>query len=169
MEENSQNNPEPFDQQTAQIPEPLKFFLAGNAYFTLKSKKTQTRYTYRVSRAKSKEDNKPLELWFVSFLTGPDNWANYTYIGSVRPQPKPNTYTFSTTKASKLPMEAPPCKAISYAFECLSSLSSVPGVEVWHAGKCGRCGRLLTVPESIASGFGPECLGLLWPKNTLRH
>src|ERR1700675_3055956 len=24
-------------------------------------------------------------------------------------------------------------------------------------GKCGRCGKPLTVPESIASGFGPDC------------
>jgi hypothetical protein len=26
-----------------------------------------------------------------------------------------------------------------------------------HEGKCGRCGRLLTVPSSIESGIGPEC------------
>jgi len=29
---------------------------------------------------------------------------------------------------------------------------------VFHEGACGRCGRTLTVPESIASGFGPECI-----------
>lgn len=29
--------------------------------------------------------------------------------------------------------------------------------EVWHEGLCGRCGRRLTVPASIESGFGPEC------------
>lgn len=31
-------------------------------------------------------------------------------------------------------------------------------VEVWHEGRCGRCGRRLTVPESISTGFGPECV-----------
>jgi hypothetical protein len=31
-------------------------------------------------------------------------------------------------------------------------------VEVHHEGRCGRCGRALTVPESIESGFGPECI-----------
>jgi hypothetical protein len=28
-----------------------------------------------------------------------------------------------------------------------------------HTGKCGRCGRKLTDPQSIARGIGPDCLG----------
>jgi hypothetical protein len=28
--------------------------------------------------------------------------------------------------------------------------------EVWHEGKCGKCGRALT-PSSILTGIGPEC------------
>jgi hypothetical protein len=32
------------------------------------------------------------------------------------------------------------------------------GLEVWHEGRCGRCNRKLTVPASIESGFGPECI-----------
>lgn len=143
--------------------DPMRFFLAGNAYFTLRSLKTGTRYTYRVSRAKDKED-KPINLWFVSFLTGPDNYMNYSYIGVIRPNATSGTtqdYIFVTTGRSKLPMEAPPCKAIAYVIDVLRSRPNVPGVEIWHAGKCGRCGRMLTVPESIASGYGPECLGLV--------
>ena len=27
-------------------------------------------------------------------------------------------------------------------------------------GKCGRCGRKLTVPSSIESGLGPHCKGI---------
>ena len=34
-------------------------------------------------------------------------------------------------------------------------------VEVWHEGICGRCGRKLTVPESVERGLGPECAGLV--------
>jgi hypothetical protein len=30
-------------------------------------------------------------------------------------------------------------------------------VEFWHEGYCGRCGRELTVPESIERGLGPQC------------
>jgi hypothetical protein len=32
-------------------------------------------------------------------------------------------------------------------------------LEIWHEGRCARCNRRLTVPASIASGFGPECAG----------
>ena len=31
----------------------------------------------------------------------------------------------------------------------------------WHEGRCGRCGRKLTVPESIEAGYGPECINLV--------
>ena len=30
-------------------------------------------------------------------------------------------------------------------------------VEVWHEGRCCRCARRLTVPESIILGLGPAC------------
>lgn len=33
-----------------------------------------------------------------------------------------------------------------------------PG-RIYHLGRCGRCGRALTVPSSVESGFGPECAG----------
>ena len=29
--------------------------------------------------------------------------------------------------------------------------------EFWHEGRCAACARRLTVPNSIATGFGPEC------------
>lgn len=40
------------------------------------------------------------------------------------------------------------------------------GVQFWHEGRCGRCGRRLTVPGSIEIGFGPDCaseLGITLP------
>ena len=30
-------------------------------------------------------------------------------------------------------------------------------VQFWHAGRCARCAHPLTVPVSIATGYGPEC------------
>lgn len=30
-------------------------------------------------------------------------------------------------------------------------------LEVYHHGRCGRCGRKLTDPDSIVQGMGPEC------------
>jgi hypothetical protein len=34
-------------------------------------------------------------------------------------------------------------------------------IEIWHEGKCGKCGRQLTVPSSIETGIGPECIKTL--------
>ncbi len=31
------------------------------------------------------------------------------------------------------------------------------GYKLVHEGRCGRCGRTLTVPESVTEGIGPEC------------
>lgn len=153
------------EEKHAILQDPMKFFLAGQAYFTLRSTRTGTRYTYRVTRADDKQDKtKKANIWFVSLLIGPDNWSNYSYIGLIKPNSQADSltdYIFITTGASKLPMEAAPVKAITYVIDCLRSQPFVPGVEIWHAGRCGRCGRMLTVPESIASGFGPECASLM--------
>ena len=61
---------------TAPLENPMQFALAGNARFTLVSKSTQARFTFKV---KQSEDNATMH--FVSVLTGPDNWSNYSYLG----------------------------------------------------------------------------------------
>lgn len=38
-------------------------------------------------------------------------------------------------------------------------VASLSRLQVWHEGRCGRCGRKLTVPSSIETGLGPECAG----------
>ena len=54
----------------------LAFILGGNATFTVVSKRTGKRYTYRVRVAP--EDH---ECFFASVLVGPDNTADYQYLG----------------------------------------------------------------------------------------
>jgi len=127
---------------------PLTFMLAGKSFFTLRSTKTGTRYTYRVMQAERGG-------WFVSLLNGPDNWNNYQYIGFIGQQDR----KFRTTGKSTLPATAEPVRAFAWTFGRLVAGQLIDGCEVWHAGKCGRCGRKLTVPESIATGLGPECAG----------
>lgn len=133
----------------------LQFILGGNARFTLKSKATQNRVTYKVMVA----DDKP-DFFFVYYLTGSDNENDYTYLGMIRPneQGKP---TLNLTKKSKLRGDSLPFKALHWSLYFLSrnmGLAKMPGnLEFWHEGRCCRCGRTLTVPESIESGIGPEC------------
>ena len=136
-----------------------KFVLAGDARFTLVSTQTGKRFTYRV-RAKIDETLDTIgqaeatpAIWFVSLLTGSDNENDYQYLGFIRP----NMRYLHGTK-SKIGAQAPSARAFAYVWELLAGFNRMPAeVEIWHEGMCGRCGRALTVPESIESGFGPEC------------
>lgn len=128
----------------------LAFMLAGNATFTLVSKKTGVRYTFNVSAGKNANTK---GRFFVSYLTGPDNGSDYTYLGMVADG------KFRLTKASKLALDSAPVKAFGYSFLNLLAQGTAPGVDIWHEGRCGRCGRPLTVPSSIELGLGPECAG----------
>lgn len=129
------------------------FMLAGKAIFTLVSQRTGTRYTFKVSHKAANDQYG--ESWMVSYLTGPDNWSNYSYIGQIVNGPK--GLFFRTTKASKLTMASAPVAGFNWAFSRINLGQDTPNMEVWHAGKCGRCGRMLTVPSSIEMGLGPEC------------
>ncbi len=125
----------------------LRFMLAGKAIFTLRSSKTGVRYTYKVSMARHEHNQ-----WFVSYLTDGDNESGYTYLGMIRGD------SVVLTRASKLNMESVPVVAFFWFFKKLILNLPTPNIEMWHAGHCARCGRLLTVPESIESGYGPECI-----------
>lgn len=132
--------------------------LAGNAVVTLVSGATGARYTYRIARARDwnqrgSQDPQP-RRWFVSLLTGPDNTSDFTYVGMVD-----DRMVFMRTRASKLPEGAAPMKAIRWALAHLTRGRIGAGLEIWHEGRCCRCGRALTVPESVARGLGPECAG----------
>jgi hypothetical protein len=123
---------------------PRVFITAGKAFFTIRSEKTGARFTYRVSKA----DNG--NMWFVSVLTGHNNESDYTYIGCINV-----AGVFVHTKDSKVAPDAPSFKAFEWFWQRVENPPDV--VSIFHEGRCGRCGRKLTVPESIESGFGPEC------------
>jgi hypothetical protein len=134
-----------------QIPNPAQFALAGNAIFTLSSLKTGQRFTFKVRVAENNDT-----MHFVSVLVGPDNSNDYRYLGFIRR----GVYFHGGAKA-KIGQDAPSAKAFAWFWTAQARGASTPSLEVFHANKCGRCGRPLTVPESIRSGFGPECIGKL--------
>lgn len=138
-----------------------RFLLAGDARFTLVSKATGTRYTYRVRRAEPNGRGEP--PYFVSVLTGADNESSYSYAGLLL-APPPNEsgqLLFKATAKSKVAEDAPSVRGFKWFLRALFQGTGPEGffakAEFWHEGRCCRCGRALTVPESIASGIGPEC------------
>jgi hypothetical protein len=128
------------------------FLLGGNATVTLLSVKTGTRFTYKI-RANDEGD-----VHFVSLLSGPDNESDYSYLGRI--DAKGRLWVGRRVpQAGDISEDAPSAMAFRWAWLRLLQDILPDTLEIWHEGRCGRCSRKLTVPSSIASGFGPECAG----------
>lgn len=123
------------------------FALAGKARFTLRSKRTGVRFTFKVTQ---KGEGAP---HFVSLLTGSNNEADYAFLGTVF-----EGKTFKLSPKSRIGAGAPSAKAFAWLWLGLGQGVLSEQVEVWHEGRCGRCNRLLTTPESVERGLGPECV-----------
>lgn len=123
-----------------------QFLLAGRAHATLVSQKTGVRYTFRVRKAKEGD------VFFVSVLNGP----TYLYLGMIDTAGK-----FKLTRKSQFTAENPEYKAFDFMWRNLTFGFISSTMEFWHEGRCGRCGKRLTVPGSIDLGIGPDCAKLM--------
>ena len=138
--------------------------LAGSAKFTLTSRKTGNRFTFQIrSGAKDRSknwstNNQNHTFYFVKVLNGPDNGKDFMLIGFLK----------RTTEDSKIvsfePYQktrtAPSRFAIEWYLQRIFVVGVIPeDVDIDWASSCNRCGRELTVPESVRSGYGPECIG----------
>jgi hypothetical protein len=141
------------------------FLLAGSAIFTLELSQQFSEkwglplhYTYKISKKEATE--RFPETFFIALLTGPDNLTNYTYMGIV----KMNGDVKLTAK-SQYKKDSWPYRLIVRALTCIFNDKQQDvldaGFDLHHEGRCGRCSRVLTVPESILSGFGPECIKMI--------
>lgn len=139
-----------------------KFFTAGRAVFTIEvpkdfveTYKTNPHYTYRIRTKEEKGQTK----WFVDLLSGPDNVNSYTYMGRMNPE----TGNVVLTKKSKITEDAWSYRilrrCLARIFEGKPNKIAKAGFDVKHEGMCGKCGRRLTVPQSIDTGLGPICAG----------
>jgi Family of unknown function (DUF6011) len=126
------------------------FALAGNAILTLQSLRTGTHYTYRVKQATNQQTQEPQPgVYFVNLLTsGSADDDGFTYLGLIR------RGAFGLTAKSHMTLDSGPVKAFRFFLQAKQLHADLV---VRHEGRCGRCGRTLTVPESIDSGLGPEC------------
>lgn len=126
-----------------------EFLTAGRAIFTVSNPKGE-RYTFRALReAKAIRD----DIFDIALLTGTDNESSYQRVCRLY-----GANLKIAWRGGWFPPESKPFKVFKWAVGLLEAKKPLPpGYEVRHAGRCGKCGRLLTVPESIESGLGPEC------------
>lgn len=122
------------------------FILAGRAVFTISNGKGEW-YTFRIKR-KMYHLN---DIYFVSLLVSPNEYA---YIGVLREY----TGKVQLTAKSHFSIDSKPYQVLQWAIALIWSNSTPPkGYTLDHNGYCGRCGRVLTTPESLKRGLGPEC------------
>lgn len=145
----------------------------------------EKRFTYRIQRAPVGEGETPdpQRPWFVKVLNGPDNIRDYQYLGTIFPDRHGDGIVYRHGKKSRVSDKADSAKGIAWFVKHLSDLIVLrgdlakadmfaqPEVEAkiakvegvlnkllyYHEGRCGRCARRLTVPESIINGIGPDC------------
>lgn len=124
-----------------------EFAFGGSARFTLVSKKTGDRKTYRIQKAKDNDS-----MFFAQLLTGPNNTKDYTYLGFIK-QPK-----MGLIAGRKGSPSHPAFVALDWALRHIETGHIPEALEFWHEGRCARCAKVLTDPASIEAGFGPECI-----------
>lgn len=127
------------------------FILGGKATFTLKSLQSGHHITYKVQESDNKKG-----FFFISVLTGPDNWSNYSYLGTIHTHGTRLEYRYGTK--SRIGSNAASAKAAAWFFGNLNAGHLAPSCEFYHEDKCCRCGRKLTTPDSVTNGIGPECM-----------
>ncbi len=128
------------------------FFFGGNATFTIESEKSGTHKTYKIRQTKP-NPRFPVPSLMVFLLTGPCNETDYQYIGMTNR----DNGQLKLTANSKRTMDSADVITFNWMMKHLFTDKVLTNAKVHHEGKCGCCGRTLTVPESITRGIGPEC------------
>lgn len=129
------------------------FIFAGNATFTVLNETTGNRFTFRIRKAGWNTSEIKHDTFFISVLTGSDNNSSYTFLGTFF-----NKFGYKHSIKSRIGLESGSNKVIDWFFKSyISNMSLYPTVKVFHSGKCGKCGKKLTTPESVKSGLGPYC------------
>lgn len=150
-------HPSNFAGQLTTVADIRRYVEAGKATLTIKSRKTGTRFTYLFKRPPA-EPGKDRPIW-AALLSGPDNVTDYQFLGTLWTDAAV-AYRYRHGGKSKVSSSSPSVLALQWLVKALThGEKSLAQAEIWHEGRCGRCGRKLTVPESIANGLGPECAG----------
>lgn len=122
----------------------LEFLLGGKCECVICNTKTGNKFNFRINVS---ENNKNMFFVYAN-IDGKKAYAGYIKI-------KDNAISYIQGNKGVLSENDLPIKALLYVIRHYKTLPD--SVEVLHVGKCSRCGRRLTNPESIHTGLGPAC------------
>ena len=116
----------------------------NGAPFTIRSKKTGKDYTFKVSQVFYQNNN-------YLHLKVETQYLVFKYLG---------WYKDGKVIYKKTEVNTPASQAISWFMKMLlaNKLDVLDSnVDIFHLGKCLKCGKTLTDANSIEVGFGPVC------------
>jgi hypothetical protein len=102
--------------------------------------------TFRISTQADDAEFAPGER-ILYILAGPDNTADYMGLGFVKPDGR--VILWKRHRGTQI-------EKIVRVLQRVTKYREM-GFEYFAEGRCRRCGRTLTTPESIRSGIGPVC------------
>lgn len=117
-----------------------------NGTYTMKNLETGEHRIFRIRTQPDDAKFAPGER-VVALLTGPDNRKDFTGFGFVKDD---GIRVWRRAKVKDAPM---------YAWMLWNFEQLMDRYEMFAEGRCLRCNRPLTVPESIQRGVGPVCAG----------
>lgn len=120
-----------------------------NGFISMVSKRTGEHRTFRVWTQSADSEFMPGRR-LVGMLTGPDNLSDYLAFG-VLSESGDRVFLWKKYQGSEF--------FGWVAAALLDPERFADRVEWSFDGRCRRCNRVLTCPESVASGIGPTCAG----------
>lgn len=130
------------------------FIYAGRASFVVRNPQGES-VTVKLKRPALPGGGIASSLW-VSLRHQNDPWA---FVGRVQPEPSAQfaahvilpTFKSDKTKGREIAIA-------NWAIQMIIGQKTLPtGYTIEHTGRCGKCGKMLRDPESIALGLGPIC------------
>jgi hypothetical protein len=123
--------------------------LAGNSRLTITNPVTGQWIKVKMKRRKDRETGKPGNCYFLSLALLQDGDLGHRYVGAY--------FADSGRFKPGRDASAREVQIAEFLIRAIRNPQLLQSAEIEHCGKCFACGRTLTVPESIRSGWGPEC------------
>jgi hypothetical protein len=133
-------------------------FFAGRATLTFRNTEKETHMTVKVKQATDKNDRKKkLPIFFVSVSLIGDRETGYVHAATIFQDVMNIKLSNKVEEGSQLH------KVIQFVWNAVRNPQILRDkkVALLHEGKCCRCSMPLTHPESINTGFGPDCLSYI--------
>jgi hypothetical protein len=131
------------------------FFFAGKSVLTFQNQEKGTHITVKSTQARDKADRKiKLPYFFIKVRVLGDKESGFVFAGTI----------FQDSMRYALSSKVNEGEQIDNIMKFLMTALKRPAVlkerhvSLLHEGHCCRCGLPLTHPESIDTGFGPDCL-----------